>query len=232
MSLTQMYSRTRMLIGDGVQKLAAAKVLVCGLGGVGGYVVEALTRAGVGRIDVLDNDVFLPSNLNRQILATLDGVGRKKTEVALERIKSINPQCECAAFDMFYLPETADKIDLSRYDYIADAIDTVTAKLELISRAKGCGTPIISCMGTGNKLGTDFKVADISHTSVCPLAKVMRKELKARGISGVKAVFSTEEPVASATENEEGRHIPGSISYAPAIAGLVLASEIIKDLIK
>lgn len=232
MSLTELYSRTSMLIGDGVQKLAAAKVLICGLGGVGGYVAEALARAGVGHIDVMDNDVFSPSNLNRQILATEDSLGRKKTEVAIERIKSINPSCECASYDMFYLPETADAIDLEKYNYIADAIDTVTAKTELISRAKSCGIPIITCMGTGNKLGTDFKVADISKTSVCPLAKVMRRELKVRGISGVKAVFSTEEPITSDVKNEGGRHVPGSISYAPAIAGMVLASEIIKDLIK
>lgn len=228
-----MYSRTRMLIGDGVDKLKKSKVLVCGLGGVGGYVVEALARAGIGRIDVLDNDVFSASNLNRQILATIDTVGRRKTEVAAERIKSINPDCEVKAFDIFYTPQNSYRIDLSEYDYVADAIDTVTSKIELISRAKTCGVKIISCMGTGNKLGTDFKVADISKTKVCPLAKVMRKELKLRGISGVKAVYSEEEPtVPDNTPVECGRHIPASISYAPAIAGMVLASEIVKHLIK
>ena len=226
-----MYTRTRMLLGDGVEKLKSSKVLVCGVGGVGGYVVEALVRAGVGRIDVLDSDVFSVTNLNRQILATTNTVGRKKVEVARERIKLVNPECEWGVYDTFYLPETADSVELSIYDYIVDAIDTVTAKLTLIERAKKCGVPIITCMGTGNKLGTEFKVADISKTSVCPLAKVMRRELKARGISGVKAVYSCEEPqIPENTPTENGRHIPASISYAPAIAGLVLASEIIKDL--
>ncbi len=228
-----MYSRTRMLIGDGVDKLKKSKVLVCGLGGVGGYVAEALARAGIGHIDVLDNDVFSASNLNRQILATVDTVGRRKTEVAAERIKSINPDCAVKAFDIFYTPQNSDRIDLSEYDYVADAIDTVTSKIELIFRAKDCGVKIISCMGTGNKLGTEFRVADISKTKVCPLAKVMRKELKLRGISDVKAVYSEEEPtVPDNTPYECGRHIPASISYAPAIAGMVLASEIIKELIK
>lgn len=227
-----MYSRTRMLIGDGVEKLKAARVLVCGLGGVGGYAVEAFARAGVGAIDALDNDVFSLSNLNRQILATRDTVGRRKTAVAEERIKSINPDCKVVIYDMFYSPESADGIDLSVYDYIVDAIDTVTAKIELISRAKACGVKIISCMGTGNKLGTEFKVADISKTKACPLAKVMRKELKQRGISDVKAVYSEEVPiVAKNVLSENGRHIPASISYAPAIAGLTLAAEVINDIL-
>lgn len=248
--MEDLYTRTRMLIGDGVEKLKSSKVLVCGLGGVGGYVVEALARAGIGRIDVLDNDEFASSNLNRQILATADTVGRRKTDVAMERIKSINPDCEVKIFDMFYTPQDADDVDMSVYDYIADAIDTVTSKIELISRAKHSGVKIISCMGTGNKLGTDFKVADISKTKVCPLAKVMRRELKARGISGVKAVYSEEEPITLQTvptentpirenvpaeesvPNTTGRHIPASISYAPAVAGLVMASEIIGDIIK
>lgn len=229
----QFYSRTRMLIGDGVERLKSAKVLVCGAGGVGGYVIEALARAGVGAIDVLDNDVVSESNLNRQILATADTIGKSKAQVAKLRIASINVDCKVNAIEMFYMPDTADNINLKNYDYIVDAIDTVTAKIELISRAKADGVPVISCMGTGNKLGTDFKVADISKTSVCPLAKVMRKELKARGISGVKVVYSEETPVViEATPCENGRHIPASISYAPAIAGLVLASEVIKDLIR
>lgn len=227
-----MYSRTRMLIGDGVEKLKSARVLVCGVGGVGCYVIEALVRAGVGQVDVLDNDVFSESNLNRQLFATVQTVGRKKTEVAKERIQSINQNCKCNTYDLFYLPETADNVDLSAYDYVADAVDTVTAKIELIVNARHCGVPVITCMGTGNKLGTDFKVADIFKTSVCPLAKVMRKELRARDISDVKAVYSEQEPVLpQETIEENGRHIPASISYAPAIAGLVLASEIIKDLI-
>jgi len=234
MASEELYSRTEMILGSDMEKLKRAKVLVCGLGGVGGYVLEALARAGVGRIDVLDNDVFSPTNLNRQILATVESVGKKKTEIAIARIKSINPNCECKAFDMFYLPETADELNLTNYEYIADAIDTVTAKTELIARAKAAGTPIISCMGTGNKLGTEFRVDDISKTKVCPLAKAMRKKLKECGIeSGVKAVYSLEEPKSKGEmPTENGRHIPGSISYAPAIAGLMLAAEIIKDLIK
>lgn len=230
--MEDLYSRTRLMIGDGVEKLKEAKVLVCGLGGVGGYCAEALARAGVGRIDVLDCDVFSPSNLNRQILATSDTVGKRKTEVAMARINSINADCKVRVFDMFYTPETADAVDLSLYDYIADAIDTVSAKIELIARSKACGTRVISCMGTGNKLGVDFKVADISKTSVCPLAKVMRKELRAHNISGVKVVYSEEEPkVPREVICDSGRHIPASISYAPAIAGLVMASEIIRDII-
>ena len=231
--MQELYNRTTMLVGEKIEQLKSARVLVCGLGGVGGYVLEALVRAGVGNIDVLDADVFAPSNLNRQILATVETIGRKKTDVAKARALAVNPECNVNAFDFFYLPETADKVDLSRYDYIVDAIDTVTAKLELVTRAKRAGVNIISCMGTGNKLGTSYEVADVFKTSVCPLAKVMRKELKARGIDHLKVVYSKEEPVIPAdTPTESGRHIPGSISYSPAIAGLVLAAEVIKDLIK
>ncbi len=221
-----------MLLGDKTEMLKRARVLVCGVGGVGGYVVEALARAGIGNIAVLDNDVFSKSNLNRQILATIDTIGRKKTEVAVERIKSINPQCNAAMYDMFYLPENADTIKLDSFDYIVDAIDTVTAKIELITRAKKANVRIVSCMGTGNKLGVDFEVCDIYKTSVCPLAKVMRKELKARGVESLKVVYSQEKPVEPiSTQCENGRHIPASISYAPAIAGMIVASEVIKDLI-
>lgn len=231
--MDDLYTRTRMLIGDDVDLLKNAKVLVCGVGGVGGYVVEGLARAGVGTIDVLDNDVFSASNLNRQILATVDTLGRKKTEVAIERIKSINPDCKTKAYDLFYLPDTADEVNLSLYDYVVDAIDTVSAKLALIQNAKQTGAEIISCMGTGNKLGTKFEVSDVFSTSVCPLAKVMRKELKAHGIKRLKVVYSKEEPVIPKdTPTEKGRHIPGSISFAPAIAGMLVASEVIKDIIK
>ena len=231
--MEELYARTEMLLGGKIDKLKSSKILVCGLGGVGGYALEALVRAGVGQIDVLDNDVFAASNLNRQILATTATVGRRKTEVAKERVISINPNCKVEIFDLFYLPETADKIDLSVYDYIIDAIDTVTAKLELITRANAQNIRIISSMGTGNKLGTNFEVADVYKTSVCPLAKVMRKELKARGVNHLKVVYSKEEPIIpDNTPTEAGRHIPGSISYSPAIAGLVLAAEVIKDLTK
>ena len=231
--MEELFERSKLILGDKIDKLKSAKVLVCGLGGVGGYVLEALVRAGVGTLGLLDSDVFAASNLNRQILATTDTIGKKKTDVAKVRALSINPDCKVEVFDLFYLPETADKVDLSRYDYVVDAIDTVTAKLELITRAKRAGVNIISCMGTGNKLGTHFEVADVFKTSVCPLAKVMRKELKARGIDHLKVVYSKEEPIIHAdTPTEAGRHIPGSISYAPAIAGLVLAAEVIKDLTK
>ncbi len=231
--MQELYDRTAMLVGEKIERLKSARVLVCGLGGVGGYVLEALVRAGVGSIGVLDADVFAASNLNRQILATTETVGRKKTDVAKERALAINPECKVNAFDFFYLPETADRLDLAQYDYIVDAIDTVTAKLELITRAKRAGVNIISCMGTGNKLGTSYEVADVFKTSVCPLAKVMRKELKARKIDSLKVVYSKEEPkIPVDTPTEAGRHIPGSISYSPAIAGLVLAAEVIKDLIK
>ena len=231
--MEELFERSKLILGDKIDKLKSAKVLVCGLGGVGGYVLEALVRAGVGMLGLLDADVFAASNLNRQILATTDTIGKKKTDVAKERALSINSDCKVEVFDLFYLPETADKVDLSRYDYVVDAIDTVAAKLELITRAKRAGVNIISCMGTGNKLGTHFEVADIYKTSVCPLAKVMRKELKARGIDHLKVVYSKEEPIIPAdTPTEAGRHIPGSISYSPAIAGLVLAAEVIKDLTK
>lgn len=230
--MENLYTRTQMLVGDNIEKLKNAKVIVFGLGGVGGYVVEALARAGIGAIDVVDNDVFSNSNLNRQILATTKSIGRRKTEVAIERIGLINPQCVVKAYDMFYLPENANDIILSDYDYIIDAIDTVSAKLELIARAKTNGVNVISCMGTGNKLGVHFEVEDIFKTSVCPLAKVMRKQLRERGIESLKVVYSKEEPCCDGECIADGkRHIPGSISYAPAIAGLVMASEVIKDLL-
>lgn len=236
-----MFARTKMLIGDeGVQKLASAKVLVCGLGGVGGYVLEALARAGVGCIGVMDNDVFSVSNLNRQILATRDTIGEKKTEVAKQRVFDIRPDCDVRVYDTFYLPQNSADVDIESYDYIADAIDTVSAKIDIICRAKAAGIGIVSCMGTGNKLQTRFEVADIYDTSVCPLAKVMRKELKARGIKNLKVVYSKEPPVevvcqsvesARLPDTENTKRVPASISYAPAIAGLMMAGEIINDLL-
>ena len=227
------FSRTEMLIGrDAVTTLNNAKVLVCGVGGVGGYVVEALARSGIGNIAVLDSDDIHKSNLNRQILATVDTVGRKKVDVAKERILSINPMCNVTVFDMFYLPENADSLPLDGYDFIIDAVDTVSAKLELIARAKKVGVNIISSMGTGNKLGYNFEITDIKKTSVCPLAKVMRKELRNRGINSLPVLYSKEEPVTpieSIVEN--GRHIPASISYPPAIAGLMIAGYVIREII-
>lgn len=221
--------RTAALIGEeGVEKLAKSRVLVCGLGGVGGYVVEALARAGVGTLGLLDFDTVAPSNINRQILATTQSIGRKKTEVASERVKSINPDCNVKTYDLMYLHESADKVDLGEYDYVVDAVDNVTAKLELITRAKAQNVAIVSSMGTGTKLNTCFEICDIKKTSVCPLAKVMRKELKDRGIEGVKVLYSKEIPQKS-TANEKGR-VPSSISYVPAVAGLMLAGEVIRDL--
>ena len=232
--MEDMYSRTKMLIGDKIETLKSARVLVCGVGGVGGYVVEALARVGVGNIAVLDNDVFSKSNLNRQILATSDTVGRRKTEVAAERIKSINPDCNVTTYDLFYMPDTADEVPLENYDYIVDAIDTVSAKLALIQRAKEVDVKVISCMGTGNKLGTNFEVADVYKTSVCPLAKVMRKELKARGIKKLKVVYSKELPqTPKFMQPTPGkRQTPASISFVPPVAGFIAAGEVVRDLLQ
>lgn len=226
------FSRTEMLVGtDALNKLRSARVLVCGVGGVGGYVIEALARGGVGHIDVLDSDHIHKSNLNRQILATVDTIGRKKVDVAKERVLSINPNCVVNTFDLFYLPENADSVPLEDYDFVIDAIDTVTAKLELIVRAKTLGVNVVSCMGTGNKLDTCFEIADIKKTSVCPLAKVMRKELKARGVNSLMVVYSKETPWTPKKQVvENGRHIPASISYPPAVAGLTLAGYVLKYL--
>ncbi len=229
------FSRTALLIGDeSVEKLKRARVAVFGIGGVGGYAVEALARAGVGTLDLIDKDTVSVSNLNRQILALHSTVGRWKTEVAAERIKDINPACNVHTHNVFYLPETASKFDFSAYDYVIDAIDTVSGKLALIQQAKQTNTPVISSMGTGNKLDpTAFEVADISQTRICPLARVMRKELKKRGIEHLKVVYSREEPKESKLFDEEsGKPIPGSVSFVPSVAGLLLAGEVIKDLIK
>lgn len=223
-----MFSRTEALVGrDGLEKLKKSRVAVFGLGGVGGYAVEALVRSGVGALDIFDGDTVSVSNLNRQIIATQRTVGRDKTEVTAERIAEINPDCKVMAHKIFVLPENADKIDFSLYDYVVDAIDTVSGKLAIIAGAKACGVPVISCMGAGNKLNASaFEVADIEKTSVCPLARVMRRELKKRGISGVKVVFSREEPVRS------GLDVPASIAFVPPAAGLIAAGEVVKDLLK
>lgn len=229
------YSRTALLIEEeGVEKLKRARVAVFGIGGVGGYVVEALARAGVGTLDLVDKDTVSESNINRQILALHSTVGKWKTEVAKERIKDINPDITVHAHNLFYLPETADTFDFSAYDYVVDAMDTVSAKLALIERAKNANTPVISSMGTGNKLDpTAFEVADISKTLICPLARVMRKELKRRGIEHLKVVYSKEEAKPPTLFDEEsGKPIPGSISFVPSVAGLIIAGEVIKDLIR
>ncbi len=228
-------SRTELLIGkEGVERLRKARVAVFGVGGVGGYAVEALARAGVGEIDLIDKDTVSLSNLNRQIVALRSTVGKYKTEVAQARIADIDPTIKVRCHDLFYLPETAEQIDFSVYDYIVDAIDTVSGKVEIIVRAKENKIPVISAMGAGNKLDpTKFEVADISKTSVCPLARVMRRELKKRGVEGVKVVYSKEEPIPPKQMDEEsGKPLSGSISFVPSVAGLILAGEVIKDLIK
>ncbi|MBR1975201.1 MAG: tRNA threonylcarbamoyladenosine dehydratase [Clostridia bacterium] len=229
------FSRTALLIGDkGVEKLKKARVAVFGIGGVGGYVVEALARSGVGALDLIDKDTVSESNINRQIIALHSTVGRLKTEVAAERARDINPNVTVRTHNVFYLPETADSFDFSQYDYVVDAIDTVSGKLALIEQAKKANIPVISSMGAGNKLdATAFEVADIAKTSVCPLARVMRRELKKRGIEHVKVVYSKEEPLASSvTDEESGKAVPGSIAFVPSVVGLILAGEVIKDLIK
>ena len=224
------FSRTQALIGEeALNKLKGARVAVFGVGGVGGYVIEALARAGVGAIDIIDNDTVSESNINRQIIALSSTVGNKKTEVMKARILEINPACKVNALDMFFLPETP--LDFSEYSYVADAVDTVTAKIEIILRAKQNGVPVISCMGTGNKLQPALlTVEDLAKTSVCPLARVMRRELKKRGIEHVKTVYSKEEP--KRAETGEQTAVPSSISYVPPVAGLLMASEIINDIIK
>ena len=227
------FSRTALLIGEeGVEKLKRARVAVFGIGGVGGYVVEALARAGVGSIDLIDNDTVSESNINRQIIALHSTVGRLKTEVMAERITDINPSVKVGVYNLFFLPETP--FDFSCYDYVVDAIDTVSGKIAIIERATAVNTPVISSMGTGNKLGTSvFEVADITKTSVCPLARVMRRELKKRGVEHVKVVYSKEEPRKQETEENNGeKPVPASISFVPPMAGLIIAGEVIKDLMK
>ncbi len=229
-------SRTGLLIGeDALEKLRNSRVAVFGIGGVGGYTVEALARCGVGSLDLIDKDVVSESNINRQIIALHSTIGRPKAEVMRERIRDIHPGITVRVHECFFLPENADAFDFTEYDYVVDAVDTVTAKLEIILRAKQAGTPVISSMGAGNKLDPGrFEVSDIFKTSVCPLAKVMRKELKARGIRKLKVVYS-KEPVCRPKETlTEGRRraLPGSISFVPSVAGLMIAGEVVKDLME
>ncbi|MBQ9728491.1 MAG: tRNA threonylcarbamoyladenosine dehydratase [Clostridia bacterium] len=229
------FSRTELLIGaEGVEKLSRAKVAVFGIGGVGGYVVEALARSGVGELHLIDNDRISESNINRQIIALQSTIGEWKTEVAARRVKEINPEARVYCHNVFYLPETADSFDFSSFDYVVDAIDTVSGKIAIIERAKQANVPVISSMGTGNKLNPmAFEVADIEKTSVCPLARVMRRELKKRGIERVKVVYSKEEAIKSGAEfTSAGKPVPGSVPFVPSVAGLILASEVIKDLLK
>ena len=226
--MTEMFSRTKMLLGEkAVELLQTKKVIVFGIGGVGGYVVEALVRSGIKNFVLVDNDEVCESNLNRQIIATVDTIGKDKVDVMEERILSINPKAVVEKKKCFYLPENAADFDFTRYDYIVDAVDTVTAKIDIIVRAAEAKVPVISAMGAGNKLDpTRFEVADIYKTSVCPLAKVMRHELKKRGVKKCKVVYSKEEPVKSAN----GERLPGSVAFVPSVAGLIIAGEVIKDL--
>ena len=220
-------SRTGLLIGEkAVEKLNGARVLIFGLGGVGSYAVEALSRAGIGHFTLVDGDKVSETNINRQIIATVSTVGKSKCEVSKSRILDVNPDAKVDTKEIFYLPENADSIDFSKYDYVVDAVDTVTAKIEIVKRAKLARVPVISAMGTGNKLHPiGFRVGDVYDTKVCPLARVMRRELKSKGITSLKVVYSEEEPIIK-------ERVPASISFVPSVAGLILASEVIKDLIK
>ena len=244
------FSRTQLLLGkEGMDALAGAKVAIFGIGGVGGYVVEALARSGVGSFVIVDDDKVCLTNINRQIIATRKTIGKYKVEVMRDRILEINPDAKVEMRQCFYLPENAHEFDFCEYSYVVDAVDTVTAKIEIIMRAQAAGVPVISCMGAGNKLDpTQFHVADIYKTTMCPLAKVMRHELKKRGVKKLKVVYSTEKPVrpledmsvscrshcvcppGRAHKCTERRDIPGSVAFVPPVAGLILAGEVIKDL--
>jgi len=237
--MADQYSRTRLLLGeDGIVKLRNAHVALFGLGGVGGYAAEALARGGIGKLDLIDDDTVSLTNLNRQLLAAHSTLGQYKVDVAAQRIRDIDPTVQVRTFRTFYLPETADQFDFSQYDYILDAIDTVTGKLALIAQAKAAGVPIISCMGTGNKLdATAFRVADISKTSGCALARIMRKECQKRGLRGVKVVYSEELPLTPEETLQEPqrpgssrRSTPGSVAFVPGTAGLIMAGEVIREL--
>lgn len=234
------FSRTELLIGkDALEKLAKSKVAVFGIGGVGSYAVEGLVRAGVGKLVLVDDDCICLTNLNRQLHATTKTVGKPKVEVMKDRILEINPRAEVDIHQTFYMPEHALKLIKPEYDYIIDAIDTITAKIDLIINAQQMNIPIISCMGAGNKLDpTRFETADIYNTSVCPLAKVMRRELRKRGVNELKVVYSKEEPrkpieeASNCITSTNRRQVPGSISFVPSVAGLIIAGEVVKDLIK
>lgn len=244
------FSRTQLIFGkENMEKLSRARVAVFGVGGVGGYTVEALARSGVGTLDLIDDDKICLTNLNRQILATRKTVGRYKVDIAAERVRDINPDCAVHCFKTFYMPDTAEQFDFSEYDYVVDAIDTVTGKLMLVEQAQRSKTPIISSMGAGNKVNpAAFEVADIFETSVCPLAKVMRRELKKRGIKQLKVVYSKEKPIRPEEDLEIScrtncicppgtertctarRDIPGSNAFVPSVAGLIMAGEVVQDL--
>lgn len=230
------FSRTELLLGaENMERLRRARVAIFGIGGVGGYCLEALARSGVGTLDLIDNDRVCLTNLNRQIIATRSTIGQYKVDAARKRVLEINPEAQVNVYQIFYMPDTAQQFDFSQYDYVVDAIDTVTGKIALAEQAQRAGTPIISSMGAGNKLeAAAFQVADIYETSVCPLAKVMRRELKKRGIKHLKVIYSREMPLTPAEAAQEAkgarRQIPGSVAFVPSVAGLILAGEVVKDL--
>ena len=230
--MSEQFSRTQLLYGaQSMEKLAASRVAVFGIGGVGGYVVEALARSGIGALDIIDNDQVCLSNINRQIIATHKTIGMYKVDAAEERIHDINPDCVVRAYKTFFLPETQDQFDFSQYDYVVDAIDTVTGKLAIIEKAKKAGVPVISSMGAGNKLHPSmFEVADIYKTEVCPLAKVMRRECKKRGIDSLKVVYSKEMPIKPSEKSRERKVVPGSTAFVPSVVGLIIAGEVINDI--
>lgn len=233
--MSEIFIRTELLLGrEGVEKLQQSKVAIFGVGGVGGYVAEALARSGVCSFVLVDKDVVSRSNINRQIIATTKTVGMSKTQAMKERILDINPEAQVEVRECFFLPETAGEFDFTQYSYVVDAVDTVTAKLELVMQAEAAGVPIISSMGAGNKLDpTRFEVADIYKTSVCPLARVMRKELKKRNIKALKVVYSKEEAMTpkEILSDESKRVIPGSVAFVPSVAGLIIAGEVVKDIV-
>lgn len=245
--MEEQFCRTELLLGrEAMERLAQSRVAVFGIGGVGGYAVEALVRSGIGAIDLIDHDQVSLSNLNRQIIATRDTLGKDKVEIMRERILSIHPNCKVTVHRCFYLPETAERFHFSDYSYIVDAIDTVTGKIQLILQAQEEEVPVISCMGTGNKLNPmELMVADLYETTICPLARVMRKELKKRGVKQLKVVYSREKPISTKQSNEipaknnqkkedsaeRYKSVPGSVSFVPPVAGFILASEVIQDLI-
>lgn len=232
--MSEKFSRTELLIGQkAIEKLSKSRVAVFGVGGVGGYVVEALVRSGVGELDLIDNDIVAESNINRQIIATSKTVGMSKVEAAKNRILDINPDIKVNVHQVFYTPETAGMFNFAEYDYVVDAIDTVVGKLQLIEEAKINNIPVICAMGAGNKLNPAmFEVADISQTSVCPLARVMRTELKKRKITNVKVVYSKETPIKTGIKDDvTGKSVPGSIAFVPSVVGLIIAGEVVKDLI-
>lgn len=227
------YERTELLLGSGAyETLSSKRVAVFGVGGVGGYTVEALARASVGTLDLIDSDCVCLSNINRQIIATRKTLGMLKVDAAAERCRDINPDIKVNTYPVFFLPENAEDFDFSKYDYVVDAVDTVSAKIGIAQKAKELGVPAISSMGAGNKLHPElFEVADIYETSVCPLARVMRRELKKRGINSLKVVYSKEPPAETNAPVENGKKIPGSVSFVPSAAGLIIAGEVIKDLL-